>query len=237
MTTRVCTQCGVEKDVGLFYIENRSKKPRSTCIKCTSSACKRYRENNADVLKEHAKLYRCANKQEISERSKVYRMQNSELLKQKKRERFAANSEVLNARHRAKHQQNKDYDNAKTKEYRDANREKIRVSDRAYYLNPIRQAKTKWYSHNRRQRILNSDASLTVKQWMRIIEMQNNKCSNCGRMFGEHLKPTRDHIIPVSLGGGLTFGNVQALCHSCNCKKSSSVIFTRALNELLVNPC
>ncbi len=52
-----------------------------------------------------------------------------------------------------------------------------------------------------------------------IYDCQDNKCACCGRTFNKNLKPTRDHIYPVSKGGDFTVHTVQALCQSCNSKK------------------
>jgi 5-methylcytosine-specific restriction endonuclease McrA len=90
--------------------------------------------------------------------------------------------------------------------------------------------------HKRRTKIKTFKNDLTSKQWDDILKMQNNHCSDCGREFGEKLIPRRDHIYPVSskfsLIGGLTFGNVQALCAPCNSKKGTSIPFLKFIFEL-----
>lgn len=75
-------------------------------------------------------------------------------------------------------------------------------------------------SRNRHKRKLNEgECTLTLLQWNSIIAEQNNCCNHCGRRFDKSLKPTKDHIIPVSHGGSLTYENTQALCRSCNSRK------------------
>lgn len=86
----------------------------------------------------------------------------------------------------------------------------------------------------RREAIKKTPNTLTEKQWLKILQMQQNKCQMCGREFSDVLKPERDHIIPLSLGGGLTFGNTQALCHSCNSSKGSKCIIGKAMTEVFV---
>lgn len=69
--------------------------------------------------------------------------------------------------------------------------------------------------------------TLTTEDWNKILEIQKYRCAICKRRFSETLKPTRDHIIPLSKGGGLTFGNIMALCASCNSKKSTKLVDIR----------
>lgn len=51
-----------------------------------------------------------------------------------------------------------------------------------------------------------------------VFEKQGKKCNIC-RIGFDKVKPTQDHIIPVSKGGHYTKENIQALCGSCNSRK------------------
>jgi len=75
----------------------------------------------------------------------------------------------------------------------------------------------------RRSKIKLVNNDLTLQQWQEILLVQENSCTICKINFNE--KPaTRDHIVPVSKGGGLTKGNVQALCQSCNSSKGNKTM-------------
>lgn len=76
-------------------------------------------------------------------------------------------------------------------------------------------------NHLRRLRVISAPATLTLHEWERILALQNFTCGKCFSEFGESLRPTMDHIVPVSQGGGLTFENIQALCRSCNSSKGA----------------
>lgn len=80
-------------------------------------------------------------------------------------------------------------------------------------------------ARSREARRSNSDKvinDLTAKEWKEILEQQNYKCNICKIDFDNSnikTRSERDHIIPLSKGGGLTKTNIQALCRSCNAKK------------------
>jgi len=75
--------------------------------------------------------------------------------------------------------------------------------------------------------------TLTERQWNKILTMQNNKCAICGQEFSNDLPPVKDHILPYSKGGNLTYGNTQALCKSCNSRKKNQFDISKAINTLV----
>jgi hypothetical protein len=52
-----------------------------------------------------------------------------------------------------------------------------------------------------------------------VFERDDFRCVKCGRR--SHLRA--DHVIPESLGGPTTLGNLQTLCEACNCKKGANI--------------
>jgi hypothetical protein len=81
--------------------------------------------------------------------------------------------------------------------------------------------------HLRRERVRNSEKTLTESDIEFLINFQNNRCASCGREFTESLGYQLDHILPVSKGGGFTLQNVQLLCKTCNCSKGNKMILYR----------
>ena len=61
----------------------------------------------------------------------------------------------------------------------------------------------------------NATGSHTLQQWNDLKIKSNNKCNMCNK---EKIL-TKDHIIPLSLGGSDFIENIQPLCRSCNSKK------------------
>ena len=73
--TKICSKCGVEKDVEEFHKDNLNKDGlHSDCKLCR----KKYRENNKDKLKQ----YYIDNKEKIIQYQKQYRENNKDKLKQ-----------------------------------------------------------------------------------------------------------------------------------------------------------
>lgn len=106
-------------------------------------------------------------------------------------------------------------------EYRNKNKLKIKIQKSEYDKSPDGKLSRSKRDHRRRMLEFNSVCDLTLDQWVSILVSQENKCNICGRTFDDRLRPEKDHIIPISKGGGLTYNNVQALCKSCNSSKSN----------------
>jgi len=76
--------------------------------------------------------------------------------------------------------------------------------------------------HSKRRALeKNLPCNLTAVEWEEIKERQNYKCAICG----EEKPLQRDHIIPLSKGGGLTKSNIQGLCNSCNARKGNRYLY------------
>jgi len=78
--------------------------------------------------------------------------------------------------------------------------------------NPERMAHLKARRYARKK---GAEGNHTLEEWQELKEKFNYKCVHCG------LKKilTKDHIIPLSLGGTDYIENIQPLCRSCNSKK------------------
>ena len=62
--------------------------------------------------------------------------------------------------------------------------------------------------------------NLTGREWMAILKKYGGICLRCGS--SERL--TRDHVLPISMGGTTTAANIQPLCRSCNSSKNAKYI-------------
>jgi 5-methylcytosine-specific restriction endonuclease McrA len=102
--------------------------------------------------------------------------------------------------------------------------EKLRQERRDYFADlyrrsPELRAKRKAAAAKRRHRKKNLPCTLTGAQWKLILDLQGNRCAMCKIRFDMWTPPTKDHVKPMVMRGGLTIDNVQALCKSCNCSK------------------
>lgn len=78
--------------------------------------------------------------------------------------------------------------------------------------NPVRMAHLKAARYARER---GAKGSHTLEQWEGLKTTNDNKCVGCLEQ-----KPlTRDHIIPLSLGGSHDIENIQPLCRNCNSRK------------------
>lgn len=117
----------------------------------------------------------------------------------------------------------RDHSTQKAREHYAQNREQCIERVKKYHRTPQGKLVESRASHRRRSLSEHVDCSLTLEQWNKIIFMQDNLCATCGKKFSSKCKPTKDHIIPLSKGGGLTFENIQALCASCNSRKNDKI--------------
>lgn len=206
LNTRICCSCKVEKQMEEFPYKVKSKNIRGhMCNECVKVYNKNYNIKNSD---EHIL------------RSKEYRKANPIKVKESKNRCYIKNKEHYIQHHH---------------EYYIQNKEKHRATQKEYLKTPRGKLAESRVKHNRRKRQNMLPATLNLRGWNYILNLQNNKCAgyNCGKEFTDDLPSTKDHIIPVALGGGFTKGNVQALCFNCNCSKGKKVDFMRAIYTLL----
>ena len=182
-----------------------------------------YRKQHKEQIAEKKQEYQNRNKDRIVKWKREWQIRNKEQIAKHKREYRNQNKEQIAKKDREYYNQNKDRIVKWTREYRNQNKEQLNKKNREYGQTPKGKLCRKRVAHRRRALMKNAEATLTTEQWNVILVQQKNRCAKCKKRFTKKNPPTVDHIIPVSKGGGLIFGNVQALCLSCNSKKGNKL--------------
>lgn len=160
------------------------------------------------------------NKEKRLKQVQEYRHKNRKLIKAKAIEKYNTNKEYRESqkeyqrKHRLKNKK-------KMKEYNKQYRRKNKLS----------------LNHNQRLReysllASNPRGSHTLKEWVELKNKYNNICLCCR----EKKELTRDHIVPVTLGGSNNINNIQPLCRRCNSKKKRNIINFRDIEPNQVEP-
>lgn len=185
------------------------------CYKCESvklltefSCDKTRKDGHQAVCKDCFTLYRKENAEKAAIYNQAYYLKNKERLATHKWLYRKSNKNKIAIRDRAYYEKNKD---AIARYYR------------VYYQSERGKLSSSKHCHKRRMQTRSILSNLTTEQWKRILQAQSDRCNMCGKSFCKSRKPTFDHIVPLSKGGGMTSENIQGLCLSCNSRKSNKL--------------
>jgi hypothetical protein len=93
METKICTKCGIEKNIGGFHNSNKGKFGKvSNCKICVSN----YQNERKELKKEYDKNYRIVNKIKIDKRTSEYNQKNKELISLRKLNWYRKNKNRIN---------------------------------------------------------------------------------------------------------------------------------------------
>jgi 5-methylcytosine-specific restriction endonuclease McrA len=107
------------------------------------------------------------------------------------------------------------------KRYYMENKERIRENSKRYRSLP--HVKLSIKSQKLKRRTLASEGDVTASFLEHLFASQTS-CAYCNRPFCPDLKPTVDHVFPVSKGGTHTQDNIVLACQPCNRRKSDKII-------------
>jgi 5-methylcytosine-specific restriction endonuclease McrA len=241
---KVCNQCKIEKSLSEFHNHSRNKDGHARiCKPCKSANDNVYRLAHLEQIKIRQRKWYEQHPEHCAAKRKKYYKDNKEHILIKTKEWQDAHPEwrltwkkqwnsVYNHRPdivesksqwaKDKRNRNKSETLKQEKEYRDANKERILRINQTYRRTPKGKLSGKNCCHRRRA-LIGDSPSITEKQWEKVLLSQDVRCNSCKRKFGSNLKPTMDHIIPLSKGGSHSFENIQALCKKCNSTKSAKI--------------
>ena len=127
MSTKTCSKCGVEKDVGEFG-KNKSRKD-GLQERCKSCRKEHYEANHEEILAKNKEHYE-ANREEKLAKNKEHYEANREEILAKQKEHYEANREEIRTKKKEHYEANREEILAKQKEYYEANREEILSNQR-----------------------------------------------------------------------------------------------------------
>lgn len=216
MPSKVCSKCGEEKDFDEFSKQNGCKDGLyPSCKKCCAEKSRKWNLENKDYAKTMKHERYIKNRDSVLKKQKEYTDRN--------KEKIAARNKIWRLK-------NKDYIKDKGLRYYSENKEVIAKKLSEYQKSPAGKLSIAKVQHRRRVLERESECTLTLEQWDKIVLNQDGKCAMCGKKFCKSRPPEKDHIIPVSKGGGLTYENVQALCRSCNSSKCNKIDYSNVVS-------
>lgn len=188
--------------------------------------------------------YYQTHKSQVKLRSKVYHEKNREKIRQQRKEYYQKNRDKILAKVKENYELGRDpiiikkrLLQRKRHIYYIKNKEKIIERTRQYYKkNRLKytiwrklwsKSHPKHGAHQsalRRLRIKGVAGRHTHKEWIEKCKLYRNRCFYCGKKG----ILTKDHKIPVSLGGNNNISNIVPSCLSCNIKK-----FQKTLEQFL----
>lgn len=187
-----CSKCDQVKSVAEFYPRSDRVGYRSACVECESKNYKERRQANLDHFRKLEKV-------RDSRYSDSHPGRRSEIMK-RNYDKYRDDRIEYGRRHR--------------QERPEVNRNSARKWKQEH------KAEHKSYKSTYRARLKNAEGDFTAQQWKELLAKYDYTCLRCKRREPE-IQLTPDHVIPLSQGGSNNISNIQPLCFSCNCSKSS----------------
>lgn len=229
--TKACKRCGQEKPKADYTEDDRYADGRYPwCAECR----REWRQGRKDRQRELERKWREQNREHVREQGRNHYARHKDKIIPRRR-----------AYDRARWHGSAEFRSRKRDEDRERyrnnplTRERKRASGMRYYFRirftpefrRKRNERSRVDKDRRRAYLAATESTLTHAEWATILREQDHRCASCHRRFDVFLRPTLDHIIPVSKGGGTIKDNVQALCQSCNSRKHTKIIDYRSLKQ------
>lgn len=119
--------------------------------------------------------------------------------------------------------QNREYNNERKRRWEAENLDHV-INYRQEYSKIYRENNReliRFLNNRRAKRERSAEGMHSFTEWTSLLNATHNMCLACGR---DDIALTRDHIVPLSLGGTNWISNIQPLCGVCNSKKGTKII-------------
>lgn len=216
---KTCCKCGQSKPLA-EYGKNKQLKDglRNDCKDCQAEDNRRYRAANREAIAEKRRQAHAANPEPARRRAREWREANLERAREHDRERAKANPEKKKQEHLRWRCAHREHLREWMRQWKAAHPERVKELNRKY--SQAHPEKALLNVNKRRIRKAGNGGSHTVAEWDALCQNFGYRCACCG----EASNLTRDHVIPVSLGGSDNIDNIQPLCLKCNSRKGTQTI-------------
>jgi 5-methylcytosine-specific restriction endonuclease McrA len=201
MSTKVCSKCGIEKDISEFHKDKRTKSGRrSNCTQCSYEYNKKYGEIRREEIADWQHKYYISNRENTLESSNLYYLNNKEKIAKK------------------------------AKIYAILNQSKISEYQKHYSAtgkgkSSRKKAEQKYRAIKKGATIEDFSPTEIFERDGYICQLCGVKTRPDFKKTYHPLYPNLDHLIPLSKGGEHSRLNTQCLCHQCNIEKNNKEDF------------
>lgn len=194
---------------------------RSRCRRCMAARKRELRAADPERYRAKASEYVAKNREHIRELKRAHQRRNREKYRDAYTRFRVQHRELVNLRARQLRAHRLEHARAIGRASYARHRE-VRLAASKDYLRRNRSYATH-LTNMRRARKKAADGTHTLQQWNALKLKYGSRCLACGRHEAE-IRLTRDHVIPLVLGGSDSVDNLQPLCARCNSSKGTKVI-------------
>jgi len=210
---RTCPDCGETKEIEEFPAHRLTR-----CRECRRAKRRAWYAASAEHYCQQMQRWRAENPERNKEiKNKSYRKNAAHAIR-KVQEHTAANFEKYSAYWKRYAQENRERKNQLQKDWNAANPGKHNEYQKKW--NAENSDAVTIIKDRRRARQHAAVGRHTAGEWRALVEKFEGRCVCCQQHFGIR-KLTRDHVVPLALGGSDSIENIQPLCRSCNSRKGA----------------
>jgi hypothetical protein len=209
----ICRKCNQDKPESAFDIHSRYRGKvylKKICSHCDYLRGKATREKNSEQQIAYRKSIQRWHEEHRDERNR------------QARERRVLNIENALKKEAARREKSRESFREASRRYGERHREECRKRSRDYQRRNLEIFKM--HARERRELLRKCTLHHTDEQWRELLK-RYIACPSCHRKWNEKIKPTRDHIIPLTAGGNDNIENIQPLCLTCNVRKHNKLVF------------
>lgn len=222
---RKCRTCGKEKELNYenFPPQQHNKEMfKKQCRDCNKEKQREYYQKNREKLLESKRVDYVENKEKYRERNRLKYLKFRERTLSWQKQYYKDNKERIEEYRKEYYQKNKDRLRREAREryYEDVEKTRAqrRVTNNRYSKTEKGRHNSLKHSYKRRYRLSKAENTITIGEWEDTVKYFGGLCAYCGDV-PEDLH--RDHVIPITKGGGNVLGNLVISCSTCNLSKGS----------------